>query len=614
MLNSPITSLVRSFIHPTVRSTVNKIVHDLGIGKIINNNIHYIGDGLVSSKSNNSKHNPHLHGDKLVCEFTTNLNPNSLNEDTKKAKDEMLPKASIHTTNNQTAFFFDPNTLTRCVCNKMPMHLELDLKLQIKDRTQAYEIYAMLLNKYTFGSMQILMDYIYTYPLPMDVFSLLYMTSNMSGNPDEEFVDYLRTYSDASISLDINRRDQKVMQVVVRDNTCNVFVSMEMGSDKPEAVADNRTPKYYEIALGLKIQLERPDSVFITYPIIVNNQQIPPEAVIHAKEDQYKNRTPVHKNMFIQAGVHNYQDLYSTDILKLPWYDKWVAPKSPLHSFGYKPFMSIAFTLDNLPSPSLFTEVDLFGDLGGFRLDPEVITQIRTQQYAPVFFDGLYNISVFANFKIIGGEDLGWDDGKLTIYNKDPKPVYRIVISEYHGRTGDSGTYTLINNASYGDVTGYLEPGVAGPPLSIKYVQSDNCIVKHVLDANGELHLFVITGTGVYRGTYDVATKTMSYTLLPDPVNQDELLTYTLGTQAFGASSAILMSPDGDPIPTADGSSYVPEVSNGELVSVNTSDVRSYLTDNSIKSKFTINRRGVKYGNLKIARIFTVNVNTDYDR
>ena len=601
-INVPIKELVTHIIHPTARQMVNRIIHDLGIKDIFQNRIQIRGEGLTQSYSSDNNHHAKLVGDTVTCEITTNLDLNSLTEDVLKTGTVLTHKPSMWQAHRNVPLFFDSDTLTSCVCHRMPMNLDLSVTLSFKDRSMAYDVYTRLTNKYTWGGMQTLVDFIFTYPIPKTVWSLLYMVNQMKGNTDEEFLKYLRKYSNCELSVDMNRMDNSVVELVARDNTCNVLARIDKGSGKPEAVKENISAKTYDIAFDVKLQFERPDSIFMTYPIIINNVPIPNEAILTEREEASPTTRPLHRMFSFRDIVPDLVDVNPEGFIKIPWYDTWKVPTKPLKQFGYKPFMSMALTLDNLNLPSEYTEIDLFGDLGGLELDPEIMMLLKSNPVNPLSFVGYINISVFSNFNIMSRDNLAWDNGKLRIFSKDPTPVYRIVLSEYV----KDGAYELINNCTYGDPNGYVEPGVIRPVKYIKYVQVSEGVVKYIKDKNDELHVYMITGVGVYKQQHDTTWKQVM-----DPIDNDKPLKYSLWLRSFNheADNGAMVSPDGKLINGTSGSPWLVKINKGKLVKVDTTCIRDYHTGLGNTSRFIINRKGVKYGALNAARIHVTSIN-----
>ena len=601
-VNVPIKELVTHIIHPTARQTVNRIIDDLGIRTIFENRIQFKGEGMSTSDSNDGNYRPKLVGDTITCELNTNLDLNSLTEDVLKTGSVLTHKPSIWQANRNVPFFFDSETLTSCVCHKMPMDLDLTITLSFKDRSVAYDVYTRLTNKYTWGGMQTLIDFIVTYPIPETIWQLLYMVNNMRGNSDDEFLDYLREYSNCELSVDMNRYDHKIVELVARDNTCNVLARIDKSSGKPEAVKENISASTYDITFDVKLQFERPDSIFMTYPIIINNTPIPNEAILTPRDESAPKSRPLHNMFSFRDVVSDLIDVDPEGFIRIPWYDTWRVPTKPLKQFGYKPFISMAFSLDNLQLPNGYTEIDLFSDLGGLQLDPEIIMLLRTSSVDPLSFVGYINVSVFSNFNIVSKSNLKWDNGKLRIYSKDPVPVYRIVLSEY----SSDGMYEIINNCSYAPTDSYVEPGVVRPVKYIKYVQINEGVVKYIMDKNDELHTFVITGRGVYKLKPDNSWKQVM-----DPLDNTKPLKYSLWLRSFNhdADTGAIVTPDNKVLMGTSNEPWLVKIHKGKFVKVDTSLVRNYKTGLGDMSRFIINRKGVKYGALNAARIHTTSIN-----
>ena len=602
MTNTPIREVSTHIIFPTVRHMIGKLIHDLGLQEVIGNSIFIKGDGMASSTDTDEDGNARLSDDRLTAEYEVVIDPYSVEEEVAKSDTPRNIRPSMLLQESKQPFFADDSILTRCVVHRQPMQITINTKLSFTDRVIAYDAYTRLMDTYTFGTMQTYLDIPYDYPIPRQVFGLLYTLADMKGLPGDKFIDYMNKYTAGNFTLNVNRDDMEVVEPIIRDNACRVLMKIKKGSEKPEANKDSTTAKTYDIPLTMTIQMDRPSSIFTIYPIAVNNELVPAKWVFENPEDAYAVPNYIHRSFLIQDGVETLPEVGKEEPYRVPWYDLWKYPDAPLKNKGYFPIAIIHFTLDDVDNPDGYTEIDVLGDLGGLRLDPEIVIAIKQFTEPPTEFNGLYNVSVYSNFKILGRESIEWVDNKLRVLSRDKTKVYRLLISEYSGvTTNDSTVYTLSTNIAY--CKGYVEPGVPKPVKYMKYIQSDKAIIKYILGADDNLYIFAISSDGVYRCNEETDEYTQVF-------NDDETpVLYKFAQVGFNNTKGLLISPDEEVVVDVNNKAYAVDMDGDKLIHIDQRDVVNYTKGVNPYRKFNIVRRGVKYGKCNVIRVMDIEIN-----
>ncbi len=611
VLSVTIPDIVTNVIHPTVRQTVNKVMHDLAITNVFKNRIFYKGDGMVSSRSvGQSDNGVLLTHNKAHVKYTTVMDPLDQASEPRN-RDSLKRKYSMNMINDQKAFYFDSDTGTLAECYKLPTELSMEINLKFKDRSVAYQAYSRLIHQYTWGGMQQLQDYIYTYPLTETVYAMLHNIHIMKGNTLDTMYEQLAIDSDNNISLDVNRKDQTQMNLSVRDNTCRVMAFFSKSNGVPEGVRDNDKAKSYDITFSIKLQFDRPDTIFLSYPIIVNNTMVPKDMIFKKRDESYYNYTPIHRYLHFYNVNGIFNKVKEESIVRLPWYDDWNPPASPLLNTGYVPFLIAAITLDDVDNPEGVTYINLLDNLGGVSLDPE-IRGYMLEASNITNMSAYINVTLYSNDYIISPDKYSCENGVITIPHRDLTKVYRLVVSEYRDKdTSPTNENSEVMHSAYAPINSWLEPGVVPPVKYIKYTQLDGCLVKYILDANDYLWVFIITLVGVFKQDEDGTYKTV---IRP---GTNEPLYYDLSFANLPADSGLarLKGPDGNFIASIDeNGNTIPWTvkvtgNNGRLIGTN--QQRAVSTNELVDTrKFKLTRKGVRYGHSNIRRVFVNTIET----
>jgi len=451
-ISVPVKEIVPHVILPISQQFIHRVIRDLRCDTLFKNKIFFKGDFTHPSKSTDDEHNPLINDNRLECEIQPILDRKSQKNETEKASDTIGPRFSIRTVENKIPFFADVETQTFCNIYENSITLNLSCVMYFKDRNAAYDVYNRFVNLYTNGDLMCVQDFVYTIPIPEDIYTIFFMIHKMKGSAPEDFMKYLRENSNGYISIDIHRNDLNTVELVVRKNTCKVLIQLELNSEKPTADKDNHAAKTYNIEFTAYIQFNKPDSFFIRYPLVVKNQMIPAEAIPVPVSQSYKQPFYMHKYFDIQRALKDFETLKPVDVVKFPWYDEWIVPASPLREMGYTPFFTGIVTLDNLNDPDGKTIIDLESDLDGRKLRQEIIDTLKAQDKLSLYPENQFHIALFANDYMVEPGELDLIDGtKLIIPFKNIDKVYHLVLSEKEIKYGSfnfarGGVHDIITN------------------------------------------------------------------------------------------------------------------------------------------------------------------------
>lgn len=433
ILTASISELTTHVAVPVAEQVARKLLNELRCRDIFANRIYFEADFLAASKSTNDDNTAILKENRATFTIKPNFNPLTIKWPTTTFLHLIGPLFSPRDIEGNRAVFIDNYTNMTLLEHQVPCSISMECKLDFMDRNVAYDIFSRLHTKYTNGEMFMQTDLAYDYKLPTEIYTVLFYASKCRKLESSKFVDYLRTYSNGGITLNHNRDDNSKKELVVLRNAFHTLSQMEYDGEKPEPEADEQSPDGYSLEFTLTMQFNRPNTLILSYPVVVCNELVPKELLPISEMQSY----PAIKPKYASFDMENFANSLPAvaivkDEFKSPWYDDWEVPMSSgLIKLGYKPFITLVVLLDTPDDPAGVTTIDLTADFGGARLSDGLLAALRTQEVLSTFPDNRYNVMVFANNNIVEPELLTLSDELvLTIPNRDLTPIYHLVISE----------------------------------------------------------------------------------------------------------------------------------------------------------------------------------------
>lgn len=428
-------------LDPVTEQAVRNFINTLGLKDVFKDNIYINTDHTSTSKTTDENHNPKLLDNRFTCQATPVLNPLNIKWPTVNSNTFVgrgTPLSNIH---NVYPVYQDLKADTNLVEHNVPCSINMECSMSFKDRSVGYEVASRLHNTYRDGELLLPTDLLYDYPLPEDIYTILYLVYKLrglnttikdDGNP-YTFLEYLREYSNNKISVNVNRNtSRKGFELIVQTSCYNCLAQIEYEQDKPDIQKSNQSTDLYILNFTITIQFSRVDLLYLSYPVVINNQLVPYEYVPYDIRETYTTSDPISPFMAFKNRTDDTRQVEVSNVLQYPRYDRWVVPKnSGFKKIRYEEFFVAVLTLDlDLPS----TDIDLTGDLGGgVGLRPEVITQLQKQGTASLYPYDMYNIAVYSNEFLIEPSSMTLTDGTLlSIPNRNKNRTYRLVLSVTH--------------------------------------------------------------------------------------------------------------------------------------------------------------------------------------
>ena len=431
-------------IVPITKQIVHRLISEMGYQKIFQDRLYFMNDFMTDSIHGTDDGNPYLTDNHVQIQINPVMNPTAV---------KWAPQSSNYRMGAGYApYDFSTNPLF--VCNEInttvkealiPCTIQLDMKFVLLSRSNAYDLLNRLYSRYAPGEMIVTNDFVFEYKVPDDVVSLLFYLYKLVMPDDADKEEYVKNYmlwmkhfSADKFMLVYNRHIKDRKEIAVRKNAFGVIGQIDLSADKPESNKTNQSTLTYEITAQYTVQFNRPAAMLVDFPVVCNNQLVDGIYLsLGNKEAKHVTATNINNtleryNQTVKPRPDDYKDT-----VMIPWYDDWVVPsRAGLFAFGYYPFLSQVFTLDDTDNPEGVTEIDLADGFDEYGLKPEVLETIRDQETDSLIPWGEYMIQVFANDDLVDPSMLEFEGTKLTIKNRDKKKLYHLVLSKREGKYG----------------------------------------------------------------------------------------------------------------------------------------------------------------------------------
>ena len=433
LITTQITELTNHVAVPVAQQVARKLLNELRCRDIFADRLYFKGDFLAASKSTNNDNTVILKEDRATFTIEPNFNPMTTKWTTAQFQHLIGPLFSPRDIEGNRPVFKDSYTNMTLLEHQVPCSIVVRCKFTFMDRNIAYDIFSRLHTKYRNGEMFMQTDLCYDYRLPTDIYSILYYASQLRKVEPNLFVDYLSNYSNGGITLNYNRDDNSKRELVVLRNAFQTLSQIEYDEERPAPNVTEQSPDAYDLEFTVTMQFTRPNTLILSYPIVVCNTLLPKELIPISP----MSALPPIKPKYISFDVENFvNDLPATamvkDEFKAPWYDDWEVPMSSgFLKLGYQPFVILAVLLDDPTNEEGVTVIDLKADFGGGRLSDDLVASLQAQEVLSTYPDSKYTLTLYSNNNIVDPELLTLtDDLILTIPNRDLTPIYHLVISE----------------------------------------------------------------------------------------------------------------------------------------------------------------------------------------
>lgn len=429
-----ISEVSEHILYPIILQSVNKIIFDMGLKDVFQNNID-IRTGLTGvSKFKDKNRNQKIRHSRFECVATPQMNPMSVQwSECTTFKHSPAYGRLKYQIEDKHRIFEDPSAQVFLYEQNAPCSIQMSCNMILVNSNIAYSLPSKFYNRYLDGTVFQLEDLMFDFSLPKRV---LYVLHSIYKNRNIElpFDKYLSICSNNEISYILNKNDIASKkpnirnEFVVQKMLMSALAKIEYTEDRPTEERSEKVPNEFHVPFVYTIQFSRPNSLILTYPIVVDNKILPAD-VIPVRNNRMLSNILMRNDTITTENYYNEFVYERINYIQCPYYDDWTQkPDSILKATSYNELIVAAFLLDTDVKE---TKINVESGFDKYTLHPYVIQIIREQCQGSFDRDCLFNISIFRNDSLLESCHLDMDEdlNVLLPYNLF-NCNYHIVISE----------------------------------------------------------------------------------------------------------------------------------------------------------------------------------------
>lgn len=438
-------------IDPVASQIVDAIIRDMNTKAAFNHqNITISSDHLSDAGSSDENSNIRITGDRCDVKMEVVSNPHKIRWDILNFSNVTSHGVSSRGQGDRFPLFSDGVAGVTAYEQSVPCNLNLEFAMKFTDKEDARRAESAIYTRYHSGAVFNNHDLKYSYPLSIQIVSVLYTFYKMRSAyyNVKHFVEYLRENASSLIAFETAKADANKRRLVVERIQLQSLAMLEYDQERPEPVTVNQITDRWEVRFRYTVQFTRPDVLSIHFPSVIENALVPADVIPETAPTTFTMRNlegilaQKSYNTFLRENSH----ISPANIIRLPVYDEFMPTRSPATVYKYKPFLIAAFTLD-----AGITSIPLNG-IEDAALHPTVV-EIMKKQGSDIFSTvGLFNVSVYSNGTLVNPKQLQIDDSlNLVVNMSDTLKRYHLVISEATDLRHISDVYmkVLIENRAF---------------------------------------------------------------------------------------------------------------------------------------------------------------------
>lgn len=431
--NCGIQDFTTEIIEPISEQIIRNIIKELSLTNFFKDNIYINSDYLTGSKTNDSELIPVLQKDRIDCDVTYIQDPNKNKWETSSIRHGIEYGIGLSDIQNLQVLFNDKNIKSTIYEHTSPCTISINCTISCLERSNASSIYTTLVNTLGGSEPTIPMNVFYNYLVPDPVMYLIgyfYLLSNIKNTVP--FIDYIKIKSNNLINYEVNKNISKQKYgYIINKSEIELLVENTINDDKPQPVKNNKSTNHYTISFTLNAQFSKPNIIYMTYPIIINNQlvdsQFLPDNILERK-DIYEHTS--HPYIALKHGMEESKIIYNENIFRCPFYDNFKIPNTFLDMLGFVPFYMGATPIELQSN----TTIDLSSNLGTtdypIHIKQSVLDIINNKGISALDGSLPIVVTVYADDVMIEPTTLTFTGTTLTLTNKDISKIYRVIIYE----------------------------------------------------------------------------------------------------------------------------------------------------------------------------------------
>jgi hypothetical protein len=431
VIDDPNTHVLR----PVTMQLVDSLLKDNGLNALFGDNIHYLEDTSLTRNTRTDHNTVNITDDRVNVIMNSSINPKDKKWEHSNFKNSIYTGLSKQYTKTDFPIFYDKRADISLNYQTNLSPISLTIELLFKDTVMAYRALDILLNSYGSEPYMIQNSVLYSLPLPNHILLVLSRLYHLRKFTQEiSFLDYLKYGSNGDITY-AKRNITNDTEIVILKNDFAVISEVNVVTSKPEAQNVERFVDRQMITIEYAYQIIRPNSLTITYPLVIDNQLIP-DNILPSKPKEYPNKIEyLYDNKAIEQ--YHYYDLndprYPNKIHRTDKYDDWL-PECYLTDKEYKPILIAPILLDTADDGTVLESTTF--NLRDIRIKqstihPFVFDAFMLQGKGSLYREGLFNIDIYSNDTRLDPSIIEFDtDLNITINTDVAYRRYHLVISE----------------------------------------------------------------------------------------------------------------------------------------------------------------------------------------
>lgn len=414
---------------PLARQLVENMIDSTGARTVIGDNVVHNDTTHKIAHSRDEDNNPILPTDNRVIYNQTNtFDPSSLNWDPLYISPNNTLISGQRLDRLPFSFHDSVHNITLSELGN-PCMIEMEIGFYINAREKAYEIYDNAREALMIGRGVQIHEFIIDWAVHPHIVTVLKELHKLTGFPEDDFPRWLIRESDGAMAMRVNTVQPNRNLMGIRRRLTNVQVAITSEVVEPEAIETENSTITHALRYNAIIQFSRPFIQWLRYPVAINNQPIPAFCVDNSALPK-TTKKPVHSPFVDMENWRRLKDNSNKMIVPLmrsPWYDNWSPPNIsyPMQR-GWKPISSCVFYLDDLENPEGTTVLDLNDLPDMVRPNSELLSKLNKED-SPCHPVGDVMVAVFRNDAFVDHSDLSVDGSVITIKDRNPSPLHRLV-------------------------------------------------------------------------------------------------------------------------------------------------------------------------------------------
>lgn len=315
-------------------------------------------------------------------------------------------------------------------------NLTLNINLMVTSLSVAHQLMDAISLTLNPNNPGYVVNFAFDFPIPDTALGILLEVFKLSGIPENAFIRALQEYSNNQLSISMNTQTNK-RQITCKQSYENAMIQIDMPVQEPNVVKVEQRTIGYSIPLEVTLQFHKPQAILVEYPIVVNNQHIPQILIdpeVSTWPPGWVSKYDKAYSPFLNLALYEQfleGQVTRIPMVKAPYYDPWTPCSSTnFIQFGYKPFLSMVVLLDTGPDgkPTGTTTIDL-ANLGDISLVQSVLDELKISGGQALYYQDLYNVSIYANDMQVEPSSLTFDGQTLIMPHTDTNRVYRLILS-----------------------------------------------------------------------------------------------------------------------------------------------------------------------------------------